>query len=812
MDKSTYICIHGHFYQPPRENPWLEEVEIQHSAYPWNNWNERITAECYAPNTAARLLDGRGRIVRVVNNYSRISFNFGPTLLSWLEKYSPEVYESLLEADSAGASFFSGHGPAIAQAYNHMIMPLADKKDKITQVKWGIRDFACRFRREPEGMWLPETAVDLETLEVLADNGIVYTILSPGQAGKVLSSGTFRWSDISRGKIDTGRPYFCNLPSGNRIFIFFYDGQISREIAFGKLLDNGDKMADTLVSAGHYGSEPVLVSVATDGETYGHHHKYGDMALAYALEKLEKMPEVKLTVYGEFLEKFPASDEIEIIENTSWSCAHGISRWKEDCGCSTGYHPSWQQEWRNPLRESLNWLRDRLKKLYTEILDECVDDPWGARNNYIELVLERTPGKVEQFLERHFVRGKRDRDRSVKVMKALEMQHRAMLMFTSCGWFFDDLSGIETVQILRYACQAMQYAYETKGLDLEKEFLSRLEKGWSNFVESGNGRDIYLSGVKPVSVDFKKLAAYFGVMSLFSKKMEDIPSYCFGLNVLRMVSLGENNPVARFGRIAICSKLTMEEKTFSFSSISIGGHNVLCSVSKEVSEQDFRAMEESLKRTFEHGDMTSMINIAESYLGDHSYNLEHIFRREQQYIVDRLLRNDLEKIHNFLGEILEKDQLFMNFIASVRMPVPEGFKKSAEMVLNASLQRELREPVPDIENIKTAMDKALRWNVNLDRASLSSSILQWLDSRMAELSQDPWNLQRLSLVRDLLALFRDTIKEANPWYSQNIFLEVARDVCSGRFFEENTGKTEWENVFRETGELLGINTEFCDPD
>ncbi|HLD48057.1 MAG TPA: glycoside hydrolase, partial [Desulfobaccales bacterium] len=356
-----YICIHGHFYQPPRENPWLEAIELQDSAFPYHDWNERIAAECYAPNTLSRILDGEGRIIRLPNNYARISFNFGPTLLAWMMDKTPEIYEAILAADRQSQERFSGHGSALAQAYSHMIMPLAHRRDKYTQVLWGIRDFEHRFGRPPEGMWLPETALDIETLDIMAELGLRFTILAPRQAHKVRKIGQGPWRDVRGGRIDPTTPYLLKLCKGQTINLFFYDGPISQGIAFEDVLERGENLASRLVNA--FSAErpwPQLVHIATDGETYGHHRTHGDMALAYALDHLETENSVFLTNYGEFLEKYPPSFEVKILENSSWSCVHGVERWRQDCGCNSGLRPGWSQAWRTPLREALDWLRDTL--------------------------------------------------------------------------------------------------------------------------------------------------------------------------------------------------------------------------------------------------------------------------------------------------------------------------------------------------------------------------------------------------------------------------------------------------------------------
>jgi alpha-amylase/alpha-mannosidase (GH57 family) len=354
MPPQQSITIHGHFYQPPRENPWLEAVETQDSAFPWHDWDARITAECYEPNATARVLDAHERILRIVNNYAAISFNFGATLLSWLESCAPDTYAAILEADRISRDRYSGHGCALAQAYNHIILPLASDRDKTTQVRWGVCDFEHRFGRKPEGMWLPETAVDVASLEALAAAGIAFTILEPHQAAGCRPLGSDEWQPVQNA-IDPTMPYLCRLPSGRALTIFFYDGPISRAVAFERLLARGENLAHRLAGAfSDARTHSQLVNIATDGETYGHHHRFGEMALAYALQVIEEQQLARLTNYGEHLEAHPPTHEVEIVESTSWSCAHGVERWRSDCGCNTGASAGWNQQWRAPLRDALN--------------------------------------------------------------------------------------------------------------------------------------------------------------------------------------------------------------------------------------------------------------------------------------------------------------------------------------------------------------------------------------------------------------------------------------------------------------------------
>ena len=400
-----YICIHGHFYQPPRENPWLEAIERQDSAYPYHDWNQRITAECYRPNARARILDEKDRIIDIGNNYSRISFNFGPTLLSWLEEQAEEVYRAVTKADAESRDRFSGHGSAMAQAYNHMILPLANRRDKETQVRWGIRDFERRFARRPEGLWLPETAVDVETLEVLAGEGLAFTVLAPSQATRVRPIGGRAWKDVSGARIDPSRAYEARLPSGRRIALFFYDGPISRAVAFEGLLRKGEYLAGRLAGAFSEGRDwAQLVHIATDGETYGHHHRQGEMALAYALRHIEAQGLARLTNYGEYLERHPPTHQVEIFDRTAWSCVHGVGRWWTDCGCNSGSYPGWNQAWRTPLRNALDWLRDELAPRFESAAGELLKEPWRARDAYVDVILDRAAESRARFLEEHRAR------------------------------------------------------------------------------------------------------------------------------------------------------------------------------------------------------------------------------------------------------------------------------------------------------------------------------------------------------------------------------------------------------------------------
>lgn len=484
-----HVCIHGHFYQPPREDPWTGRVGVEAGAAPYHDWNHKITAECYAPNASSSIMDSENNVLETVNNYTLISFDFGPTLLSWMEREAPDTYRSIIEADVKSQSNFSGHGSAMAQAFNHIIMPLANRRDKRTQVLWGIHDFVSRFGRAPEGMWLPETAVDLETLDIMAEGGIAFTLLAPHQASSYRSLNGGDWVDATNGNLNAERPYLCRLPSGRYINIFFYDWQISNCVAFSDLLCSGRDMAQMILGAfQEEGPEEQLVNIATDGETYGHHHKFGEMALSYCIRYIQTGGQARVTNYGEHLSRRPPLHEVRIRESTSWSCPHGIERWRDDCGCNVSGEAF--QGWRKPLRGAMDWLRDSMASIFEGEALKYLVDPWRARDDYIAVVLDRGNENFDAFLGRHSRRAL-SQDEKASVSSLMEMQRNSMLMYTSCGWYFDDISGIEAAQVIKYAARAIELTSRASGIDLEPGYLERLRLAQSGRGAMENGEEIY---------------------------------------------------------------------------------------------------------------------------------------------------------------------------------------------------------------------------------------------------------------------------------------------------------------------------------
>ncbi|MDX5480351.1 MAG: DUF3536 domain-containing protein, partial [Hymenobacteraceae bacterium] len=604
---NRYICIHGHFYQPPRENPWLNEVEIQESAAPYHDWNERINDECYARNSASRILDEQGRIVAITNNYSNISFNFGPTLLEWMQKKEPETYQAILEADKISMQRFSGHGSALAQVYNHIIMPLANERDKHTQVIWGIYDFKKRFGRAPEGMWLSETAADNLTLEVLAEHGIKFTILSPYQAMQYRKIGEKEWKNAEGGTINPRRPYLCKLPSGREIVLFFYDGPVSQGIAFERLLNSGEAFASRLTDAFEQkAKEPQLMHIATDGETYGHHHRFGEMALSYAMYHIQEKKLANITVYGEYLAKHPPQHEVQIIEPSSWSCAHGVERWRSNCGCNTGGHPEWNQEWRKPLRETFDWLRDKLIPIYEEEFSKLGTEPWEARNDYIRVIMDRSEENVSDFINTHSAR-QLNQEEKVRFLKLMELQYHALMIYTSCGWFFDEITSIEPMQDVFYAARAIQLAKEVSGINLEDEFLSRLEKAKSNKKEFGDAANAYRMMVKPAVVDPLRVGGHYAVASLFESLADELELYSYRTTSEAHELIEAGRQRLATGRARIKSLITWEEVTISFAALHLGDHQLFGGVREFMSMENYENMRTELRSAFDKGNVSEVI-------------------------------------------------------------------------------------------------------------------------------------------------------------------------------------------------------------
>lgn len=809
----SYVCIHGHFYQPPRENPWLEAIELQESAHPYHDWNERINAECYARNAASRILDDAHRIVRIVSNYSEISFNFGPTLLAWIAQEHPGLYQALLDADRESQKKFSGHGSALAQAYNHMIMPLANGRDRTTQTWWGIRDFEYRFGRKPEGVWLPETAVDLATLEALAAYGIRFTILAPHQARRVRKIGGRIWKDVTGGHIDPTMAYLLRLPSGKRINLFFYDGPIARAVAFEGLLDNGEQFARRLVGA--FSEEtrpwPELVHIATDGETYGHHHPHGEMALSYALDYIRSNDLAEITNYGEYLERHPPTHVVEVIENTSWSCVHGIERWRANCGCNSGGHSGWNQEWRAPLREALDWLRDDIGPRFEERARALVTDPWQARNDYIEVVLDRSPESIGRFLGKHTSR-QLSQEEKVTVLKLLEMQRHAMLMYTSCGWFFDELSGIETVQVIQYAGRVVQLAVELFGDGTEAHFLELLEKAKSNIPEHRDGARIYQKFVKPAFVDLRKVALHYAIRSLFEPYAPEARVYCYNVERQEDLSLtGDGGEQKRLcvGRARFTSSITHESELITFAAVDDGHFNPLGRARLCRGEEACAALISELRAAFSSGVWDDVVRLIQSNFEGEAYNLTALFKDEQRVILNRIVESEWREAESSFDTLYPHLIAVLRALARIGGPsiLPRAFTAAAEFALNTKLRAAIAADPMDFELIRSLVTDAEGAKIDLDTATVEYALRMKLERLAEQFQGAPADLGVLERLQGMVELAVSLPFEVKLGKIQNVCYSLLQGVFAQYQERAEQGDAEakvWIERFTALAEKLNL--------
>lgn len=798
--KNKYICIHGHFYQPPRENAWLEVIELQDSATPFHDWNERINFECYAPNATARILDDKGKIIKIVNNYAHISFNFGPTLLSWLEEKDPTTYQAILDADKESMERFGGHGSAMAQVYNHLIMPLANKRDKATQIIWGIEDFKSRFGRHPEGIWLAETAVDTETLELLVENGIKFTVLAPRQGKAIRKKGSPHWHQLGHATIDPRRPYEYKLPSGKSIALFFYDGNVSQSIAFEGILKNGKNLAYRMAGTLDGSDSPQIAHVATDGESYGHHHRHGEMALASCIYEIQEKNLGQLTNYGQYLELFPPDYEVQIHENSSWSCVHGVERWRSNCGCHTGGEGHWHQRWRAPLRATLDWIRDKAQPIYEEKASEYLNDIWAARDGYIHVLMSRNEATRNDFFEKYAKRNLNDEEKTT-VLRMMEMQRHAMLMYTSCGWFFNEVSGIETDQILQYANRVIYYARQVGGVKLHDEFIKRLRSIPSNVNE--NGAVSYEKNVVPTRVDLVRVGMHYAASSLFKEYPSEHEFYNY--KAISEASDREKAGVYRLnlGKMVVKSNVTLSEKHFSYAVLYLGQQNIIGHICVDMSRERFDKAWKDIKRDFHTTDLGRTIVTMENHFQSKHFTIWHLFRDEKRSILQDITKKSFATAENMFREVYNDNYQLMLGMLRSNIPIPEAYTSTLEFVLNRDLNRFFEKSFLDIEELEDAVEELKRWKVKIsDEASFKLTAEDRIFYEIRKMAFSKIPVEDLVLLNKILEiLFRLEIK-LDVWKAQNLYFSILKGFKSKKRRYQNK---EWKKAFLKLGELLNVN-------
>ena len=803
-----YLCIHGHFYQPPRENPWINEIEYQASASPYHDWNERITRECYGPNTRARLHGEHGHILKLINNYEYMSYDFGPTLLSWLEKAHPWIYGQILAADRLSRERFQGHGNALAQVYNHIIMPLATRRDKLTQIRWGLADFKYRFGRPAEGMWLSETAVDTETLILMAEEGVKFTVLSPTQAQSVRpltgSAKDIPWQDVRGGRINPTRPYRVLLGRGERPFIdvFFYDGPVSRAVAYEKLLASGEDLLARIEEAfGAHNDGPELVSLATDGESYGHHFKFGDLALSWLFHHIEQGGEIKSTNYGLFLEKFPPLDEVKIVENSSWSCVHGVERWRADCGCSVSQTPEWNQAWRAPLREGLDWLADELRGVFEERGGRLFKDPWKARDEYITLFLNSTAQERERFIRRHGLRSL-GQEEQVEVFQLLEFQRMALYMFTSCGWFFDDISGLEPVQVLKYAARAMELAKPWANKDLESGLMKYLSKARSNDSDYRDGKDVYDVQVRPIRIDPSRSMAHYALAGL----AEGVPRagglFSETVRPLSELRLTEGDVKAALGQAEVVEVGT--GRVFKKVYLALCGETgkLNCLVGPDAGGFDLEKIAGEIRQT-----LASYPNKAEDVFRTY---VAEVRKYGSEDLMPDTLKTFLEDMVLSLNcrnrDYIRKHDAFLENVFSLYRetgesvpPIPEDL---LPILLNDELERffssDQEKHTIDRTRLYSLCAQAKSLKMVLNDQSIREKSQDYLVSEMNRLASTPDTISIKNVI-GFLNMAEDLNLKPDLWECQNMFY----DLYNNPDFDRGLGVDIFP-VFHELGRRLGF--------
>jgi alpha-amylase/alpha-mannosidase (GH57 family) len=736
-----------------------------------------VAAECYAPNTAARCVGEGNRILDIANNFEKISFNVGPTLMAWLEGHMPDVYQKILEADRRSAQASGGHGNAIAQVYNHMILPLATRRDKITQVQWARDDFRRRFGRDPEGMWLPETAVDNESLEVLAEAGIKFTILAPHQAWRIRRIGTDAWDEMN-GRIDPSRPYLWRGRAGGRLGLFFYDGPISRAIAFENALDRGENLVERLKAGftpDREGSQ--LVHCATDGESYGHHKKFGDMALAAAIKQIEAEGVVKLTNYATFLAAHPPTHEVEIRERTSWSCVHGVERWRSDCGCRT--RADWHQRWRGPLREALDWLREQIDTFYEVRSSALLKDPWAARNDYIAVILDRSPERLAAWLDRH-QRVRLDADAQVDTRRLLEMQRNRLLMYTSCGWFFDELSGLEPTQILKYAAMALQYLRDLGGGQLESEFVRRLEAAPSNLTAFTHGGQVYRALIRPAVVDLRRVVAHYAITGLVDEYPDDARVYSWRVQRRDDTRDAYDGTVLRIGRVRVSSEITAEARDLLYAVVHFGGHDFSCGIRTYEDQESYDTLKADLLRRYAQRSIAGMVHGLDEYFPKDLFSLTHLFLEQRRRVLARVIQAVLDKHEQTYHRVWEESRKLAQYLREADAPIPEVLRITAKHVLEEQVVAELSADLTALpERAFELVEEARSLGLGLDLTAARPAMTRALD-RVLDALADQATAERVATAVALVQGAKRLGLGFGLWRTQNRFFALWRDHPESR--------------------------------
>ncbi|MGD8388315.1 MAG: DUF3536 domain-containing protein, partial [Desulfobacteraceae bacterium] len=553
------------------------------------------------------------------------------------------------------------------------------------------------------------------------------------------------------------------------------------------------------------GESAQLVHIATDGESYGHHHRFGDMALAYALHYIEAHDLARITNYGEFLEKYSPEHEVEIFEDTSWSCAHGVERWKADCGCSTGAHPGWNQAWRAPLREALDGLRVDANRVFETEGSRLFRDPWAARNAYIDVVLDRSEAARKAFFKAHAA-GPPDKETEQTGLKLMELERQTLLMYTSCGWFFDDLSGIETVQVLQYAARAVELIRSLGAEDPEPRLRENLTRAQSNRPERGTGWDVYTQYAKRGAADFQRIAAHYAMSSLFWEEDEG-RFYCYRTEDEERVLREAGKATLLLGRARFVSETTNEARCFVYGAIHLGDHNLSGGAGEDRGRKAFDALVSDLAEVFDGADFHETLRRFDRHFEHGVYGLKALYRDEQRRVLDRILDTTLKSVEGVYRRLYDDQVPLMRFLLDADAPVPGALRMAAELVMQNELKRRLEEDDLDPERIQALLQEARGVGIALDPTPLEFSYRRSLERTAARLREHPEDVEILNRVTDVMGLLDDLPFTVNLRTVQNIGYDLRESLFAPMQERAERGDAPaqaWVDAFVRMSIRLGV--------
>lgn len=783
------LIIHGHFYQPPREDPWTGLIPYQQSAKPYHDWNKRITKECYAANASSRVLDPDGNIIDIVNNYEYMSFNFGPTLLSYIKTHARNVYESIIEGDTLSRKRNNGHGNAMAQVYNHQILPLQSKEDVQTQIIWGKHDFFEHFGRMPEGMWLSETAVNYKVIDILIKEGIKFIVLSPWQAEAVCPVGSQNWRPLHSEPAPSYRSYQIDRHQGS-IAVFFYNHQLAQGISFENHLHNADTLYSIIQGFTNPQDESHLINTATDGEVYGHHRAFGDMCFAALTGLVTKSDAIVFTNYADYLEKHPPKYIVKLKEGeeskgTSWSCTHGVSRWYKDCGCSTGGQKDWDQKWRTPLRNAFNILRRNIETIFSsQIRSLSHDDPEEIRNEYIKVMNKSI--NPRKFAGKHLKSSDPEDAEISHFLTLLEGMKYSHFMFTSCAWFFADISGIEAVQNIHYAYRAIQLYEEYIDDDLLKPMLEELKKAKSNIEEMGTGADIFKHFVAESAKGPEYIASVFILFKILGDKN----------------AVSEKLGYFRIHDFMISNQDISENKEEQKGRISIMDLNL-----EQIIEYSFHVIEDATQGVF-----IKLINESGKQGSEQQMDLEKLPFEAKELAVKYVTRQLEKRCMDFGTDLLDDIKRALNYAETLHTKTSSSIHKLGEIAINLVLkqliEKRSQKLSPDeIEHFEENLLFAEKTGLHIDYSWINARLSQILYYRLNYVKKQ-LDAETINYMATIMKIVWKSKLDPDITLVQNIVFEILEEKSAACF--ESLENEDFKGIKKlklliKLGRLFGIN-------